>query len=138
MPKDVVALQRQLMAAKTELRNLKLDRTLWRQTLEKARNANPVTITKAQYALLQKAFHPDQEHDTATPERKQQLNAAAAIFNAIKFCLLDRELISSPAGAAEPHFENPNIGYNCTASAGKDGLGRRPCARSVLFGLVSQ
>jgi hypothetical protein len=73
------------MAAKTELRNLKLDRTLWRQTLDKARSANPVTMTKAQFAVLQKAFHPDPEHDTATPERNRQLNAAAAVFNALKF-----------------------------------------------------
>jgi len=47
--------------------------------------ANPVTITKAQYALLQKVFHPDPEHDTATPERKRQLLDAAQVFYGIKF-----------------------------------------------------
>jgi hypothetical protein len=40
---------------------------------------------------LQKVFHPDPEHDTATPARKAQLNAAAVIFNAIKFRVLDRD-----------------------------------------------
>ena len=85
MPKDVIALQRQLMAAKTGLRNLQMEKQLFRQRLDKARNANPVTITTAQFALLQKAFHPDPEHDTATPERKQQLHKAAQVFNAIKF-----------------------------------------------------
>jgi hypothetical protein len=40
---------------------------------------------------LQKVFHPDPEHYTATAVRKAQLNAAAAIFNAIKFCVLDRD-----------------------------------------------
>jgi hypothetical protein len=35
--------------------------------------------------------HPDKENDTATPARKTQLNAAAAIFNAIKFRVLDRD-----------------------------------------------
>jgi DnaJ-domain-containing protein 1 len=54
------------------------------QARDEARRANPVTIiTKAQYALLQKAFHPDQEHDTATPERKQQLLDAAKVFYAL-------------------------------------------------------
>ena len=48
MPKDVVALQQQLMAAKTELRNLKVERKFFGQRLDKARNANPVVMTKEQ------------------------------------------------------------------------------------------
>jgi len=91
MPKDVIALQRQLMAAKTGLRNLQMEKQLFRQRLDKARNANPVTITKANLRKLQKVFHPDPKHDTATAARKAQLNAAAAIFNAIKFRVLDRD-----------------------------------------------
>jgi len=91
MPKDVGALQRQLMAAKTELRNLKVERKFFGQRLDKARNANPVVMTKEQFAVLQKAFHPDPEHDTATPERKQQLLKAAQAFNAIKFKVLGRK-----------------------------------------------
>jgi hypothetical protein len=69
MPKDVVALQRQLMAAKTELRNLKAGMKVIRRDLDEARRANPVTMTKKQFALLQKVFHPDPEHNTATLER---------------------------------------------------------------------
>ena len=91
MPKDVVALQQQLMAAKTELRNLKVEMKAIRRTLDEARRANPVTITKANLRKLQKVFHPDPEHNTATSARKAQLNAAAAIFNAIKFRVLDRD-----------------------------------------------
>jgi len=37
MPKDVVALQQQLMAAKTELRNLKVEMKAIRRTLDEAR-----------------------------------------------------------------------------------------------------
>jgi hypothetical protein len=62
----------------------------WRER-DEARKPNPVTITKDQRAALRKAFHPDKEHDTATAARKAQLNAAAAIFNAIKFRVLDRD-----------------------------------------------
>jgi len=97
MPKDVVALQQQLMAAKTELRNLKVERKFFGQRLDKARNANPVVMTKEQFAVLQKAFHPDPEHDTATPERKQQLLKAAQAFNAIKFKVLGRKEKPKPS-----------------------------------------
>jgi hypothetical protein len=62
----------------------------WRER-DEARKANPVAITKKQRAVLLKAFHPDKENDTATPARKTQLNAAAAIFNALKFRVLDRD-----------------------------------------------
>src|SRR5262249_60725078 len=52
------------------------------------------------------------------------------------------ELISAQPGLAEPkkprlkgcsvpYAESPNIGYNCTASAGEDGLGEDHVARSV-------
>ena len=34
---------------------------------------------------MQKAFHPDPEHNTATPARKQQLLDTAQVFNALKF-----------------------------------------------------
>jgi hypothetical protein len=85
------------MAAKTELRNLQLEKKLLRQTLDKARNANPVTITKAQFAELQKAFHPDPEHDTATPERRRQLLDAAKVFNAIKFNVPGRKEKPKPS-----------------------------------------
>jgi DnaJ-class molecular chaperone len=91
MPKDVGALQQQLMAAKTELRNLKVKRKFFGRTLDEARRANPVAITKANLRKLQKVFHPDPEHDTATAARKAQLTAAAVIFNAIKFRVLDRD-----------------------------------------------
>jgi hypothetical protein len=97
MPKDVGALQQQLMAAKTELRNLKLRMKVIRRDLDEARRANPVTITKAQFALLQKVFHPDPEHDTATPERKQQLLNAAQVFNAIKFNVPGRKEKPKPS-----------------------------------------
>jgi septal ring factor EnvC (AmiA/AmiB activator) len=100
MPKDVVALQRQLMAAKTELQNLKVHRTQWRQSLDKLRDelaSKGITITKAQYALLQKAFHPDPEHDTATPERKQQLLDAAQVFYALKFNVPGRKEKPKPS-----------------------------------------
>jgi hypothetical protein len=97
MPKDVGALQQQLMAAKTELRNLKVERKLFGQRLDKARNANPVVMTKEQFAVLQKAFHPDPEHDTATPECKQQLHKAAQVFNAIKFNVPGRKEKPKPS-----------------------------------------
>ena len=100
MPKDVVALQRQLMAAKTELQNLKMHRTQWRRSLDKVRDAlasKGITITKAQYALMQKAFHPDQEHDTATPERKRQLHEAAQVFYGIKFNVPGRKEKPKPS-----------------------------------------
>jgi hypothetical protein len=91
MPKDVVALQQQLKAARTRIHNLTVEKnTAWRER-DEARKPNPVTITKDQRAALRKAFHPDKEHDTATAARKAQLNAAAAIFNAIKFRVLDRD-----------------------------------------------
>jgi predicted nucleic acid-binding Zn-ribbon protein len=97
MPKDIVALQQQLMAAETELRNLKVGMKAIRRTLDEARRANPVTITMAQFALLQKVFHPDPEHDTATPERKQQLLDAAQVFNAIKFNVPGRKEKPKPS-----------------------------------------
>jgi hypothetical protein len=50
-----------------------------------------LAITKANLRRLQTVFHRDPEHDTATAARKAQLNAAAAIFNAIKFRVLDRD-----------------------------------------------
>src|SRR5262245_66530115 len=34
-------------------------------------------------------------------------------------------------GCSVPYAESPNIGYNCTASAGEDGLGEDHVARSV-------
>jgi hypothetical protein len=71
-------------------------RVAWAER-EEARSANPVTITKAQFALLQKVFHPDPEHDTATPERKQQLLKAAQAFNAIKFKVLGRKEKPKPS-----------------------------------------
>jgi hypothetical protein len=64
---------------------------------DEAREANPVTITKANLRKLQKVFHPDPEHDTATPARKAQLNAAAQIFNAIKFRAMSRDRSSRRA-----------------------------------------
>ena len=64
--------------------------TAWRK-LDEARRANPVAITKANLRKLQKIFHPDPEHDTATAARKAQLNAAAVVFNALKFRVLDRD-----------------------------------------------
>ena len=70
--------------------------TAWRER-DEAHDANPVTITKAQFALLQKVFHPDPEHDTATPERKQQLLKAAQAFNAIKFKVLGRKEKPKPS-----------------------------------------
>ena len=47
--------------------------------------------------MLQKAFHPDPERDTATPERKQQLLKAAQAFNAIKFKVLGRKEKPKPS-----------------------------------------
>jgi len=91
MPKDVVALQQQLMAARTRIHNLTVEKNIaWRER-DEARKANPIAITKANLRKLQKVFHPDPEHDTATSARKAQLNAAAAVFNALKFGVLDRD-----------------------------------------------
>jgi hypothetical protein len=67
-PGEVGKLERQLKAARTRSHSLTVEKNAAWQARDEARRANPVTIiTKAQYALLQKAFHPDQEHDTATP-----------------------------------------------------------------------
>src|SRR5262249_28266577 len=91
MPKDVGALQQQLMAARTRIHNLTVEKnTAWRK-MNEARKANPAAITKANLRKLQKVFHPDPEHATATAARKAQLNAAAVIFNALKFRVLDRD-----------------------------------------------
>jgi hypothetical protein len=91
MPKDVVALPQQLKAARTRIHNSTVEKNIaWRER-DEARKANPIAITKANLRKLQKVFHPDPEHDTATAARKAQLNAAAAIFNAIKFRVLDRD-----------------------------------------------
>jgi hypothetical protein len=88
---NVAALQQQLKAARTRVHNLTVENNAaWRER-DEARKPNPVTITKANLRKLQKVFHPDPEHDTATAARKAQLNAAAAIFNAIKFRVLDRD-----------------------------------------------
>jgi hypothetical protein len=46
---------------------------------------------------LQKAFHPDAEHDTATPERKRQLLAAAQVFYGIKFNVPGRKEKPKPS-----------------------------------------
>jgi hypothetical protein len=88
---DVVALQQQLKAARTRVHNLTVEKNAAWRARDEARRANPVAITKANLRKLQKVFHPDPEHDTATAARKAQLNAAAAIFNAIKFRVLDRD-----------------------------------------------
>ena len=90
-PGEVGKLARQLKTARTRVQNLTVEvRVAWAER-DKAREANPVTITKANLRKLQKVFHPDPEHDTATSARKAQLNVAAAIFNAIKFRVLDRD-----------------------------------------------
>jgi hypothetical protein len=71
-------------------------RVAWAER-EEARSANPVTITKAQFALLQKVFPPDPKHDTATPERKQQLHDAAQVFYALKFNVPGRKEKPKPS-----------------------------------------
>jgi hypothetical protein len=82
---DIAALQQQLKGARTRIHNLTVEKNAAWRARDEARDANPVTITKANLRKLQKVFHPDPEHDTATPERKQQLREAAQTFNAIKF-----------------------------------------------------
>jgi hypothetical protein len=88
---DIAALQQQLKGARTRIHNLTVEKNAAWRARDEARDANPVTITKANLRKLQKVFHPDPKHDTATAARKAQLNAAAAIFNAIKFRVLDRD-----------------------------------------------
>jgi hypothetical protein len=57
MPKDVVALQ-QLLAARTRIHNLTVEKnTAWRKR-DEARNANPVAITKANLRKLQNTTPP--------------------------------------------------------------------------------
>ena len=92
-PKDVVALQQQLKAARTRVHNLTIEKNVAWRARDEARKANPIAITKADLAALRKVFHPDPEHDTATVAHKAQLNAVAAIFNEIarKFRVLDRD-----------------------------------------------
>jgi hypothetical protein len=58
MPKDVVALQQQLKAARTRIHNLTVEKNIaWRER-DEARKANPVTITKDQRAALLKDTTP--------------------------------------------------------------------------------
>jgi hypothetical protein len=102
----------------------------WRER-DEARAANPVTITKAQFALLQKVFHPDPEHDTATPERKQQLLKAAQAFNAIKFKVLGRKEKPKPRAL---NISRKRAGGSFTvASWGYTGVTKsRVCARPAV------
>ena len=51
---------------------------------------NPEFITKAQLNSLRKVFHPDIEAGVSQ-ERKAELNAAAAIFNGLKFKIVDKD-----------------------------------------------
>jgi hypothetical protein len=84
-PPETAALQRQLTAARTQIRNLKAELRAMVSTLDLARRANPTIFTKAEINTLRKALHPDGEASTASPSRARLLNEAAAIFNAKKF-----------------------------------------------------
>ena len=80
----VAALERQLKAAQTRIKNL----TAKASTAWAAAKANPATISKAKLRKLQKALHPDGE-SAAGAARKAQLTEAAQILNAIKFQMRD-------------------------------------------------
>jgi hypothetical protein len=82
MPKDVVALQQQLKAARTRVQNLTMEKNAAWRARDEAQNARP-NITRADLSILIKVFHPDAEHD-ASPTRKKQLTAGMQIINRIK------------------------------------------------------
>jgi hypothetical protein len=63
-------LQQQLKGARTRIQNLTREKRYAWEKRDEALKANPVSITKANLRKLQKVFHPDPEHDTATAAAK--------------------------------------------------------------------